>query len=95
MSGPVVRLNDLCSGHDDYPPRKSVECSPDVMFEGDWVVRYGDKLESHCNTAGSCHDGVHIGQHDTIVNGKSIQVGGDPISCGSVCDTAASNSISG
>jgi uncharacterized Zn-binding protein involved in type VI secretion len=95
MKGGIVRLNDKCSGHTCFPPRKSTSCSPDVMVEGDYVVRYGDTLETHRCPGGPAHGGVHIGEHDTIVNGKSIQLGGDPIDCGSVCDETCPSTICG
>jgi len=91
----VVRLNDVCSGHGCYPPRKSTSCSPDVICEGDYVVRYGDTLESHGCAVCIPHGGTHVGEHDVIVNGRSIQVGGDPIDCGSVCDQTCSNTYIG
>ncbi len=91
----IVRLNDLCSGHGCYPPRKSITCSPDILVEGDYVCRYGDKLAQHGCPTCTYHGGTHIGERTSYGNGFAIQVKGDPIDCGSVCEGSCVDTICG
>lgn len=80
----IVRFNDVCSGHDCFPPRRPTSCSPDVFINGIAVERNGDTLETHCCDS-SCHGGIYVGSGSVYANGRSIQVVADPISCGSIC----------
>jgi len=79
-----------CSGHSCYPPRPSASWSPNVFVEGLNVERFGDQMVPHGCGVCAPHGGTHVGSHTVYANNTSIQVIGDPISCGSVC--AASNS---
>lgn len=38
----IVRLGDLCSGHDGYPSRPNDEASDNVFINGLGVHRLGD-----------------------------------------------------
>jgi hypothetical protein len=98
----VVRIDDNCSGHGCWPPRPSITGSPDVFVNNKQVERYNDVLEEHCcrriieidgeiHIRTYCHDGLHLGIRDVFVNELPIQVGQDPISCGSVCDECSDN----
>jgi len=92
----IVRKTDNCSGHGCWPPRPSAEASTDVFVNGIGVVRYGDTMEIHCCPPDiDCHGGTHIGVRDVYANGLSIQVTGDPIDCGSVCDECSPDTLIG
>lgn len=89
----VVRIDDVCSGHDCWPPRPSADGSPDVFVNNQQVERSGDALVEHC--CFGCHGGTHIGERNVLVNNSAIQVQGDPIDCGSVCDQCSSDVFAG
>lgn len=86
----VVTKDMNCSGHGCYPPRPAAEWSPNVFVNGKNVVRNGDNLEIHCCPP-PCHGGVYLGDHSVFANGISMQVIGDPISCGSTCAEGSGN----
>lgn len=88
----IVRRTDLCSGHGCYPPRPSSSWSTDVFVNGLEVERYSDTLETHC-CGPACHGGSYVGVHNGYANCLDIQVQGDPIDCGSVCDECSSDSF--
>jgi uncharacterized Zn-binding protein involved in type VI secretion len=80
---------DKSSGHNGYAPRAADSGSPDVIVNGQGIVRTGDHYPPHNNGRNS-HDGIQgAGSSTVIVNGKSAARAGDPISCG---DTAAGGS---
>jgi uncharacterized Zn-binding protein involved in type VI secretion len=90
----IVRLTDKCSGHGCWVPRPSAAGSPDVFDQNIPVERFGDPMEIHCcPSIPECHGGIHIGTHTVFVNNLDIQVKGDPIDCGSVCDECSSVSF--
>ena len=102
----IVRLPDKCSGHgsgDHYwPPRASITGSMDVLEQNLPVERYSDTMDSHCcinhPQEVDCHSGEHRGVRSPLLctaNGLAIQIKGDPISCGSVCDECSEMSFVG
>lgn len=90
MAG-VTRQGDNCSGHADWPPRLPTSWSSDVFVNGLGVVKYGDSWSVHCNLVPICHGGTSTGTGSVYVNGNVLQVQGDSISCGSVCDGCSNN----
>jgi uncharacterized Zn-binding protein involved in type VI secretion len=88
MSG-VVREGDLTQGH-CFNPTPPASFSSAVTVNGRGVVRYGDSIVTHC-CGPVCHSGIYIGQHEVTVEGRSIQIKGDPISCGDVCNECSSD----
>lgn len=48
----VTRRPDLSTGHSCWPPKASIEASPNVFANGLAVERNGDALEIHCCLAG-------------------------------------------
>lgn len=86
----VLRLPDNCSGHGCWPPRPSATASPDVLTNGLQTERYGDSMTAHCCPP-PCHGGTHVGKRNVLVNGRTMQVRGDPISCGSVGQQCSPN----
>jgi uncharacterized Zn-binding protein involved in type VI secretion len=81
---------DECTGHDDCPPRKAVEGSPDVFIDGHAVVRVGDRWESHGCPAHPPHVGKVVqGSDEVSVNGIPVARIGDPLDCGSKVRTGS------
>lgn len=90
----IVRLGDLCSGHDGYPPRPNDEASEDVFVNGLGVHRLGDHWPSHCND--DCHDGVASSSSLTVfANSKGVCRIGDSISCGSTMAEGSEDTFAG
>jgi uncharacterized Zn-binding protein involved in type VI secretion len=81
---------DESSGHDDCPPRKAVEGSPDVFLEGHAVVRLGDLWEEHECEEHDAHEGRVIqASSEVTINGKPVVRVGDVLDCGCVVKTGA------
>ena len=79
----VTRKGDLCTGHDGYPPRQSLEGSSDVTVNGKDVHRTGDAWDLH-SLGNSVHDStMGQGLATVTVNGKAIARVDDPVNCGS------------
>lgn len=86
----VVRIADVCSGHDACPPRAAVSGSPDVYINGRAAHRVGDAWAAHGCPDHAPHGGVlSAGSATVYVNGRPLGRIGDPVSCGS---SAASGS---
>jgi uncharacterized Zn-binding protein involved in type VI secretion len=84
MKLPAAIEGDLCTGHDDYPPRPGKASSSGVFVNGKAVHVTGDQWGKHCNPESLCHEGVVIGGSvSVLVNGKPLARAGDAISCGS------------
>ena len=79
----IVRLGDVCSGHGCFPPRRGITISPNVFCESIPVHRLNDVLEPHCCPDNGCHAGIYLANKTVFSNSLSIQISGDPISCGS------------
>lgn len=74
---------DVCTGHDDCPPRKAVEGSPDVFIDGHAVVRLGDLWEAHGCPRHARHEGRVMQASDEVtINGLPVVRVGDPLDCG-------------
>ncbi len=84
MKSPAALEGDLCTGHDDFPPRPGKASNSGVYVNGKAVHVQGDKWNTHCNSRPRCHDGIVVGgSQSVLVNGKPLARVGDPISCGS------------
>lgn len=82
----AVRYADICSGHDSYPPRPSIQGSSDVFINNRAAHRVGDTWNMHP------HIGVMAtGSPNVFVNGKPLARVGDSVSCGSVAATGSPN----
>lgn len=96
----AARLGDKCTGHDCFPPRKSISGSSNVFINGIPALRVGDSFEVHCCTCDDmphgCHDGIlESGSSSIYVNGKPLGRIGDPVSCGSTVATGSGNVFAG
>ena len=77
----------ICTGHDCFPPRKSIEGSSNVFVNGIPVHRQGDAWESHTCMCDEVPHGSHGsvlggGSGKVFVNGKPIGRIGDNVACG-------------
>lgn len=88
----VVRLSDLCSGHDCFCRRCSCSSSEDTYTNNIKTTRFQDVRPVHSCTHGS-HGGTNVGVHNVLVNNRYIQAGGDPVDCGSIQDQCSHNVI--
>lgn len=86
----AVRYADMCSGHDGFPPRPSVQGSGDVFINHRPAHRVADAWNTH--SRGGSHAGVMaVGSPNVFVNGKPLARVGDLISCGSTAATGSPN----
>ena len=93
---PAARLNDICTGHEDWPPRQNIEASENVFVNGRGWHRQGDAWAVHCNSIPECHSSVLARGSSTVyVNGKQAGRIGDPVACGGVDATGSENVICG
>ena len=92
----AARLNDICTGHECWPPRPSIEGSPNVFVNGRPLHRQGDGWDVHCCTHPDCPHGCHksilaSGSSTVFVNGKQAGRIGDPVACGGNVATGSEN----
>lgn len=82
MGLPVIRWHvDLTCGH-CFEPIVFIEGSPNVIINGQSVVRQGDHIPPHC-CGKVCHVGAAIGTSAMVfANNKKIQVQTDGLTCG-------------
>jgi len=91
----VSRLGDYCTGHSCFPPRPSVQGSPNVNVNGRPWHRIGDEWSVHCCGL-SCHDSkLCSGSSTVFINGKAAGRIGDAVCCGSVVMTGSTNVYAG
>lgn len=91
----AVRINDVCSGHGCFPPRRVLTGSSDVLVNGRGAVVLGSEWEEH-RCGRNRHTGTSIGGSATVfVNGKPKVRAGDPISCGSFATSSSSDVLVG
>lgn len=92
----VVRLGDICSGHECFPPRENISGSPNVFVNDSPAHRVNDSWASH----GCTHPGKPHGEHDSIqatgspsvyANGQALARVGDSVACGSTNATGSPN----
>ena len=51
----VARLNDICSGHECYPPRQSIFASSNVFVNSLGWHRQSDTWQMHCDLCDEHH----------------------------------------
>lgn len=80
----VGTLDSVCSGHDDFPSRKTAEGDPKFTINGKPVLVDGKVFPDHSD-GDSSHNGVAVTARPWFkINGKGIVCVNDPVSCGSV-----------
>lgn len=95
----LVRVGDLCTGHECWPPRPSISGSRTVFSDGLAMHRKGDQWATHCRVCGKrrpCHSGVLASASSNVfADGRQVGRVGDLISCGSRCARGSSRTFSG
>lgn len=92
MAKAATRKGDWGSGHGSWPPRQSIQGSPDVFINGIAAHRQGDEWATHCNPQHLCHKGyLASGSPIVYTNGKQQGRVGDPVNCGSFVTTGSPN----
>lgn len=92
MTRPVARIGDLCTGHENWPPRPAVGGSGDVFVNSIGVHREGDGWAVHCNSKPQCHDSIlDEGSSTVFVNNLEVGRIGDPVACGSAVAQGSPN----
>lgn len=95
-----LRVGDICTGHECFPPRESISGSPDVFINSKAAHRVGDAWDVHECTHPKKPHGAHSGSlasgsSSVFVNGRSLGRIGDSISCGSSAATGSPNVYAG
>lgn len=86
MAG-VATEDSICSGHDGFPPRKAVEGDASFLINGVPVHLDGMVWADHSKPDNPPHSGVGVGGRSFFVNGRSVCLIGDSVSCGSTIVT--------
>jgi len=86
----ACRIQDICTGHDCFPPRPVVQCSATVYIEKRGSVNSSHMWSLHeCD--GDIHPGFGAGGSGTVnINGVGAMRVGDSLDCGSSVMTGAS-----
>lgn len=91
----VARLSDVCTGHEDFPPRSNTSASQTVFINGLGAHRSSDSWAQHCNSS-SCHESLlQAGSGTVFVEGLQLGRVGDQIACGSTIATGSDNVFAG
>lgn len=93
MTREIALVGSLCTGHEDWPPRRAITGSSTVFINGLGVHCVGDLWEVHCHKNNKdCHDSfLSEGSGTIFVEGKSVGRVGDLIACGSFVATGSPN----
>lgn len=83
----VALEGSICSGHDGYPPRPSVQGEAKFTVNGVPVHCDGHVWAYHTKPKHPPHTGVGVGSKNFTVNGAKVCVVGDIVSCGSTIAT--------
>lgn len=81
----AVKVDDIGTEHDGYPPTKVTSGSPDVFIDGKPAARVGDPLEPHDKPNSPKHGRViATGSSTVFINGRPAALTGGAVSCGGV-----------
>ncbi|EKF9771394.1 type VI secretion system PAAR protein [Vibrio cholerae] len=80
-----VKVGDIGTDHDGFPPTPVTAGSPDVKFDGQPAARVGDPLALHDKPKHPPHGrAIASGSSTVMINGKPAAITGGAISCGGV-----------
>lgn len=80
-----VKVGDIGTEHDGFPPTPVTAGSPDVKFDGQPAARVGDPLAPHDKPKHPPHGRtIAAGSSTVMINGKPAAITGGAISCGGV-----------
>ncbi|MEF3021402.1 type VI secretion system PAAR protein [Vibrio mimicus] len=81
----AVRVGDIGTDHDGFPPTPVTAGSPNVKFDGIPAARVGDPLEPHDKPKHPPHGRVIASGSSTVfINGAAAAITGGAISCGGI-----------
>ncbi len=81
----AVKVGNIGTDHDGYPPTKVTAGSPDVFIDGLPAARVGDPLEPHDKPNSPMHSrAIATGSSTVFINGKPAALTGGAVSCGGV-----------
>ncbi|WP_430735508.1 type VI secretion system PAAR protein [Halodesulfovibrio aestuarii] len=81
----AVKVGNIGTEHDGYPPTKVTAGSPDVFIDGLPAARVGDPLEPHDKPNSPMHNrAIATGSSTVFINGKPAALTGGAVSCGGV-----------
>ena len=88
------RKGDICTGHGCWPPRPSIQGSPDVFTNAIPQHRITDAWASHAGPGCPPHSSVQCaGSPNVFANTLAVARKGDAVCCGSACATHSPNVI--
>ncbi|GAA0243321.1 type VI secretion system PAAR protein [Marinomonas primoryensis] len=89
-----VKVGDVGTDHDGFPPTPVTAGSPDVNYDGSPAARVGDPLEPHDKPKHPPHPrAIAAGSSSVFINGKPAALTGGAIDCGGVTQGTASVNI--
>ena len=89
---PCHRKGDICTGHSCFPPRPSVQGSPNVFTNNIPQHRLTDKWAVHACGPPPGHSSVLCQcSPNVFANTLAVARKGDPVCCGSACATHSPN----
>lgn len=92
----IHREGDNTTGHGCWPPTVPASYSPTVFVNGLAAVRNGDSIVPHtCAAIPETHAGTYAGAGTVYVNGRAVQVQGNPVSCGDAAAGCSANVTAG
>ncbi|MEC6832968.1 PAAR domain-containing protein [Photobacterium toruni] len=86
----IAILGSMGSGHGAWPPRPSVSGQGCFTINGIPVMVTGDAFAEHAAPNSPPHGATVTGTSHMTINGKTVAMVGDPISCGSKVATGQS-----
>ena len=85
------RKGDICTGHGCFPPRPSVQGSPNVFTNAIPQHRLTDAWAAH-SCGPPCHGSVLCARSPHVfANTLAVARKDDPVCCGSACATHSPN----
>jgi len=91
----VSRQGDRCSGEGCFPPRPSIEGSPDVGINGLPALRAGDGFAVHACGNSAHASSAAAGSGTVFVNDRPLVRVGDPVACGSAVAAGSADVFAG
>ncbi|WP_318491921.1 PAAR domain-containing protein [Photobacterium leiognathi] len=83
----VAIQGSVCTGHDGFAPRPSAGGQSLFKVNGIPVMATGDPFPPHDKPNNPPHPGTAIGSSKVTVNGLTVAMVGDAVSCGSAIAT--------
>ncbi|MEL4424842.1 type VI secretion system PAAR protein [Shewanella indica] len=83
--GNAVKLGDIGTDHDGFPPTPVISASSTVKVDGIPLARQGDSLTPHDNPKHPPHPRtIAAGSGSVFIDGKPAARTGDAVDCGGI-----------